>query len=226
MSGAPGRNIGRRLLCAILALAVQGCSHEVVPTAAYRTPESIPAPRLLMAEPGCFGTLIQWVAPDADFEIVQGWYVYKQRPGGEIVRLTPAPSKQRSYIDHDEPEAGTYHYWATALSRGGIESLKSNKARFAIELGQLAPPDNLTAEALNPHLVLLKWHRGSLQISSGHNVYRDGQPYGHAGDPDMPAFLDGGALPGHTYRYTVTAVDCKGTESAPAPEVSVTTPPE
>lgn len=215
---------GAFLLAAwLLAWAGAGCGHRVEPTAAYRAPESIPAPRLLTAEPGCFGIAIQWFALDQDFEIIEGWYVYKQRPNGEVVRLTPRPTKQRLFVDHDEPEDGDYRYWATALSRGGVESLKSNDGRFRLRLGPPASPTGLAATAF-PDRVVLQWERGSLDLSAGYRVYRDGVNFGFAGDADMPAWVDTQVLPGRSYRYDVRAVDCRGTESVPTPEVSVTIP--
>lgn len=206
-----------------LVLVAPGCGHRVEPTEAYRTPESIPAPRLLTAEPGCYGIAIQWYATDRDFEIIEGWHVYKQRPNGEIVRLTPRPTKQRLFVDDDEPEDGDYRYWATAVSRGGVESLKSNDGRFHLRLGPPDPPTQLSATAF-PDRVVLQWQRGSLDLFAGYRVYRDGMNLGFAGDADMPAYVDTQVSPGHTYRYAVRAADCRGTESVPTPEISVTIP--
>lgn len=210
-------------LGAWLALVTPGCGHHVEPTDAYRTPESIPAPRLLTAEPGCYGIAIQWYATDRDFEIIEGWHVYKQRPNGEIVRLTPRPTKQRLFVDDDEPEDGDYRYWATAMSRGGVESLRSNDGRFHLRLGPPDPPTGLSATAF-PDRVVLQWQRGSLDLFAGYRVYRNGASIGFAGDADMPAYVDTQVRPGETYRYAVRAADCRGTESVPTAEISVSIP--
>jgi hypothetical protein len=82
------------------------------------------------------------------------------------------------------------------MSRGNVESGRSNEARFAIELGAPAAPLDLVAVP-SPSQVLLQWRRGSLAIGAGFVIYRNGERIGGIGDPDMPAFLDVQVRPLH-----------------------------
>jgi fibronectin type 3 domain-containing protein len=83
------------------------------------------------------------------------------------------------------------------------------------------------AEPVNPHSVTIDWTASKSPVA-GYNVYR-------ASPPDAPIkltvrivsetqYLDRAVEAGHTYLYSVTAVDFKGRESKPSANIAVTVP--
>lgn len=223
ISAGASRHVGGGLRALALALVAFGCGHSVTPGDDFRTPESIPKARNLQVAPGCSGTLVFWEAPDDIFTIIQGWHVWRDAPGRGVERLTARPSQQRSYIDRGEPADGAYRYWTTSVSRGGVESLPSDDVRFDLRIGAPVTPINLRGAAL-PFQVLLQWQPGAIQIAFGYAVYRDGRFIGTVGDPDTPVYEDNQVLPGRTYTYAVTSIDCGRNESAPSDSVRVAVP--
>jgi len=92
------------------------------PHAGLLHPGSIPTPTEVTVLPGNPGPVVRWTAPDSDFEIIEGWQVYRKRPGLAARRITPAPLLVREFGDPDPAVSGLTEYWVTALSRGGVES--------------------------------------------------------------------------------------------------------
>lgn len=219
------RSVARALAAggAALAVTLGACGHSVAPGDAYDTPESIPRAENLQVSPGCTGTLVFWEAPDSIFTLIDGWHVWRDAPERGVERLTAAPSKQRSYIDDDEPANGTYRYWTTSVSRGGVESVPSGSVAFDLRIGAPVTPVRLRAVAL-PFQVLLQWAPGAIQISFGYAVYRDGRFLGTVGDPDTPVYEDNDVRSGVTYSYSVTSIDCGRNESSRSDSVLVTVP--
>jgi len=92
-----------------------------------------------------------------------------------------------------------------------------------------APPAGLTAKALDPFNVRLRWEKSSSVDVSYYNVYCGGAPDYEPcqarliGSPAEIQFLDWGLAPGTVYHYKVVAVDRAGNESKPA-VVRVETP--
>jgi hypothetical protein len=83
------------------------------------------------------------------------------------------------------------------------------------------------AEPVNPHSVTIDWTASKSPVA-GYNVYR-------ASPPDAPVkltvriisetqFIDRTVEAGHTYSYSVTAIDFKGRESKPSANITVTVP--
>ena len=82
-------------------------------------------------------------------------------------------------------------------------------------------------EAENPHSVTIGWNASSSPVQ-GYNVYR-------ASPPGAPVklttrivsgtqYTDRTVEAGHTYTYSVTSVDFKGTESVQSANIAVTVP--
>ncbi len=82
-------------------------------------------------------------------------------------------------------------------------------------------------ESDNPHSVTIDWSASNPPVA-GYNVYRVSPP----GAPvkltikivSGTQYIDRTVEAGHTYSYTVTAVDFKGIESRPSAKITVTVP--
>jgi fibronectin type 3 domain-containing protein len=83
------------------------------------------------------------------------------------------------------------------------------------------------AASANPHSVTINWTASKSSVA-GYNVYR-------ASPSEAPVkltirivsetqYIDRTAEAGHTYSYSVTAVDFKGRESKPSANITVTVP--
>lgn len=206
-------------------LAVAGCGHDLFPTRGYSTADSIPRPTGVTVRPGNPGPFVTWTAPDSDFEIIEGWHVYRQRPDSTVTRLTVRPVLRREFTDPEPAVNGRTEYWVTAMSRGGVESRASSMYPYVVDGLPPATPVNLIAVA-GPGRVTLSWSAGSEFDLFSYRIYRDhgAAPFGEVFDRDIPSFLDFTVEPGRTYRYRVSAVDFQGLESPKSDEVSVTVP--
>ncbi len=74
----------------------------------------------------------------------------------------------------------------------------------------------------------LVWTPNTESDLAGYNVYRHEEGNPVKLNPELvkaPAFRDNGVLPGHTYTYSISAVDLRGNESPQSEEASETTPP-
>jgi hypothetical protein len=84
------------------------------------------------------------------------------------------------------------------------------------------------ADGETPAHIELSWSINGEQDLSGYNVYRGDEATAPVRlNPETllsPAFRDMSAVTGHSYRYTVTAIDQAGNESAPSSAVSANVP--
>src|ERR1700722_5845336 len=82
-------------------------------------------------------------------------------------------------------------------------------------------------EPEQPHSVTISW-RPSVSRVAGYNVYRASPPNSRvkltAQIVPGTQYIDKAVEAGHTYTYSVTSVDFKGTESAPSGIFTVTIP--
>ncbi len=82
-------------------------------------------------------------------------------------------------------------------------------------------------EAVNPHSATITW-AASVSPVAGYNVYRESE----SKDPVKLTtrivsglqYTDNTVEAGHTYSYSVTAVDFKGLEGRPSEKITVTIP--
>jgi hypothetical protein len=210
------------LLVMIVVLSISGCGDEVVPTDEYSTPESIPAPTELRVFHSARGAYLFWQAPDSDFELVQGWHVYKETPDGMTRRITNTPIQRREYEDTEEPVVGITRYTVVALSWGNVESLESNPSSFVYDENPPSPPTDLRASPQPGHIIL-QWLQGIEQDLASYTVFRDSVAVAFINDPAMPVYFDVDVVTGVTYTYFVTVTDFSGFESGPSNEVSAAT---
>ncbi|MCK4979203.1 MAG: T9SS type A sorting domain-containing protein, partial [Candidatus Delongbacteria bacterium] len=119
---------------------------------------------------------------------------------------------QTSYSDNGL-DSGDYSYYVTAIYDDNNESLPSNTAEVTVVLD---PPTNLTAELLEPNIIL-NWDAPSAERSlTGYRVYRNGLSIA---DVTETTYTDSD-LPTGIYTYFVTGL-YGGYESAATNEVIV-----
>jgi len=117
-----------------------------------------------------------------------------------------------------------------------LESLDSNFATITPKdvFPPPVPQDLVVAfvPAVNgtPAYLDLSWSSSAATDIAGYNVYRSDEPSrpGTRQNSELlltPAFRDMNVVPGHTYSYSVTAVDRSGNESPASPLASGSVPP-
>jgi hypothetical protein len=148
-------------------------------------------------------------------------------------------STSPQYRDTDvQPEKSYVYSVRSTIAAGGspdaaakpLESADSNMA--AVTLHDIYPPSVPTqvivtpvpAEPGTPPHMDLSWNINPETDLAGYNIYRSDQAGAHGArvNTDVlptPAFSDSSAQPGHTYYYSVTAVDRTGNESVPSAAV-------
>ncbi|MGH9702421.1 MAG: fibronectin type III domain-containing protein, partial [Candidatus Acidiferrales bacterium] len=152
----------------------------------------------------------------------------------ELEALTPSPH----YRDTQFQFGHTYLYSVRSVTQFEADSVESRDSNLlAITPRSIFPPaapEDLVsafvpATDASPAHLELSWSISEAPDVSGYNIYRseDAANRGERLNREWlptPAFRDMSALPGHSYFYTVTAVDRAGNESAPSAPLSVTVP--
>lgn len=161
-------------------------------------------------------------------------------PASMTLLVTPKGGKDRGMaLDASALFGHRYEYWIERLIHdevGGkaleIVSGPSNLIRVeAKDVFPPAPPEALAAVAVaDQGAIDLSWSPNSETDLEGYVVYRaegGGKPerISAANAPVIaPTYRDAAARAGHTYHYSVSAVDASGNESARSSEVTETLP--
>jgi fibronectin type 3 domain-containing protein len=125
------------------------------------------------------------------------------------------------YIDQSVEVGKEYKYSVVALSEGS-ESLVSEQATvIPKDIFAPATPKGLTAIA-GLNTIELAWERSPEPDTKSYRVFRDDQLL--ISDVEAPAFSDKQVQSGRKYRYSVSAVDQTGNESARSAVVDITAP--
>ncbi len=185
--------------------------------------EPLEAP-LLKAEGAAGGVRIAWEAPPGRSGIL--WRVFRRGPGqkeAEPVGSTSVPE----YTDAAAQRGAAYQYTVQAIVKSGGVVAESEMSRPAgityVDRFPPAVPSGLTAIAgLNS--IQLTWNPGAEPDLGGYHVYRseNSEPFSRIGELlGTPSYTDRAVEAGRRYRYTVSAVDQEGNESARAESVEV-----
>lgn len=146
---------------------------------------------------------------------------------------------QGRVLDHDAVLDHTYTYTAQRVERlmlGGktVEVASAASEPVTIDARDLFPPATPTGlEAVadpEAHAIDLSWQPDTESDLAGYRVYRreagsNAAPVRLPGATDpAPSFRDATAQPGHTYEYSVSALDRDGNESPRSAEVEEVLP--
>jgi len=201
-------------------------------------------PTDFLAESTAAGIILRW-APLAQIGAIPGvrrFYRVYRREGNSTVDtiIGEAPLDSSRLADHSFDWEKTYFYRATVVSliqlpekpEREFESDDTAPVRvFAHDIFPPAVPTGLQAAfsgvGQQPFIDLI-WTPDSEADLTGYNVYRyeeGGQPKKVNSEPvKTPSFRDTLVASGHTYIYSVSAIDVHGNESAHSGETSETVP--
>lgn len=208
---------------------------------------TLPPPSNLQSQVTAEGIQLTWTAASNPPEISGLHFVYRvyrQETGthteivaGEVpVANQPAPS----FLDRDIEWEKTYVYRlsiATLVSEsnGSEQQVEGDDSPpitvFAHDVFPPATPTGLQAVFSGPGqkpAIDLVWSPDTDADLAGYNVFRheEGMPPAKINTQlvKSPAFVDTNVAAGHTYFYSVSAVDVRGNESAHSEEASETVP--
>ncbi|MEW1698099.1 PA14 domain-containing protein [Streptomyces sp. NPDC091278] len=171
-------------------------------------------------------------AADARGGVTLGWrpvagatrYTVHRRagtdPAAPVVQVATGLTAP-SWTDTAVTEKTGYGYWVSAVDAAGNTS---GRTAVSTVHGDFAPgaPTGLTAEYADPaRAAFLEWSAPADRDVASYRVYRDGVLWNTV---TARTSTDRSARYGSTYRYTVTAVDAAGHESAPSAPFTLTTP--
>jgi hypothetical protein len=209
-----GRIPAREWIGKTIVLAVRAAGPKGKPSA-WSNPVSLavipplpepPAPKL---ESVAKGVELNWTGSGPLYRI------FRSEGDGQPQPL--ADSEQPRYLDESTTYGTHYHYMIQTIAGANQWSLLSPPAEITPQ-DKFPPavPEGLSAVG-TPTSIELAWTRNTETDFRGYNIYRsvDNGPFEKlASLIDAPAFSDTKIEPGKKYRYTVSAVDLTGNESA------------
>jgi hypothetical protein len=152
-----------------------------------------------------------------------GFWVYRRAQTGRYDRpLFPEPTQDKSQVDGEAAVGQSWCYVVRAVASHDplIESASSNEACLtARDIAPPAVPVGLTL-LVQPGGLELRWSPSPDPDLAFYRVYRATSSGAAEKLTETPAgtsvFVDHTVTPGTAYRYTITAVDQVGNESAPS----------
>ncbi len=188
------------------------------------------------------GVVVSWKEMPTQTTGVKHFYrVYRRAEGTTVdVVAGEAPWGSVQLVDHNFEWEKTYSYRATVVTVVHLEGKPDSEFEsadtamvkvFAHDVFPPAVPSGLQAVfsgvGQQPFIDLI-WAPDTDADLAGYNIYR----HEEGGEPQKinsemvkaPAFRDMNAKPGHTYSYSVSAMDVRGNESARSVEASEAVP--
>jgi pectin methylesterase-like acyl-CoA thioesterase len=185
------------------------------------------APTALTATAGDSRATLSWTAP-ADKDVAN-YNVYRSATGpatAASTKVTGSTVSGTSYTDAGLVNGTSYSYVVTAVDTAGNESAVSAAVTAAPVAGDTAAPavPAGVATKLGKSKVTVSWTSVADADLAGYAVYRS---IGSGASTKLAtvsgtSFTDSTATVGTSYRYTVTATDTSGNESAASGAVSAT----
>jgi hypothetical protein len=203
--------IGKTILLAVRATGPKGKPSAWSNSASLAVirplaPPSTPRPRNVAR-----GVELTWTGAGPRYRI------FRAESDGQPQHLTDPDAAV--YLDESTTYGIRYRYQVQAIADDNQWSLVSEPAEITpVDIFPPAVPEGLSAVA-TPQSIELAWTRNTEPDFSGYNIFRsvDNGPFQKiASLIDAPAFSDSKVEAGKKYRYTVSAVDRTGNESAPS----------
>ncbi len=203
-----------------MLLLAAGCGHSVTPTAAYRDPSSLPQAISVTAIQESGSILLAWSITGDAYRTIDGWNVYRKDG------MDAAPTKRNVALVADivfrdvaVEEGHEYYYSVRSVSAAGVEGAPSHDLVIRYDRVPPPAPTGLLATP-GSNAIALQWVASPVSDLATYRVYRDGGI--HAADLPDPTYLDMPVVPGIPHRYSVTAVDRNGNESARSDSILAT----
>jgi hypothetical protein len=212
------------------ATAPSTSTAQAPPPAAPSPPPAAPSTQTPPANPPLSPPAAKPTPPPAP-PFRGGFWVYRRGGAGEFTRpLFPEPVEARRYVDSSAPAGEQWCYVVrTVLSVDPvIESASSDEACVDVkDITAPAAPFGLTA-VLRGGAVELTWSPSTEPDLKLYRVYRAPARGPAVRIAEVPSgettCVDRPGTEGALYRYTVTAVDTAGNESAPSNPAEARTP--
>jgi hypothetical protein len=177
-------------------------------------------PSLVKAANSARGVLLTWTGSGPRYR------VYRTAGDGPLEAL--APETDQPYFEDDMTSYGIqYRYRILAVANDSQQSEISDPASITpVDTFPPAVPAGLTASP-GPSSVELAWTRNTEPDLQGYNVFRaaEGAAFVKIGElVPTPVYSDTSVESGKRYRYTLSAVDMVGNESARSEEAEAVAP--
>lgn len=213
-------------------------------TAATASGAAPPQIANLRARAQADGILLNWT-PEGRDETIRVHRQLVQTSGAQKTALPPEQTLEFSGKDQGQlldPDAAldhTYTYTAERIIQltpagSPVQVASEPSQAVTIDAGDVFPPAVPTGlQAVSDpeaHAIDLSWQPDTEADLAGYTVYRreagSSAPPARISPPAQaaPSFRDATAVPGHTYEYSVSAVDHDGNESPRSPEVEEALP--
>jgi len=141
--------------------------------------------------------------------------IFRAEADGQPAALTD--TERSPYVDESTSFGTRYRYMVQTIAADNQWSLVSDAAEITpVDTFAPAIPEGLSAVP-TPQSIELAWTRNTEPDFRGYNVSRsiDGGPFQKIAElVEAPTYSDSKIEPGKKYRYTVSAVDLTGNESA------------
>jgi len=217
--------IGHEIVLAVRVIGDSGRFSDWSGNAILGVDPPLVAPRAFQAAASPAGVALRWTGSGPRYRVLRST---PDAPAEVDRALVPAgESDTAEFVDANAVYGTHYQYVVIAISGEQHQSLPSEPALITpADIFPPAVPANVTALP-RPQSVDLAWTRNEEEDLQGYNVRRsvDMGPFELIAPlVPTPAYADRGLESGKQYRYTVTAVDTAGNESAQSAPVTVVIP--
>jgi len=217
-SDVPVRDwIGKSIVLAVRATGPKGKASMWSNPVALTVIPPLPAPSTPKPQNVAQGVELTWTGAGPRYRI------FRAEADGQPQPL--ADSDQPRYLDESTSYDTRYRYLVQTIAGENQWSVVSDAAEITpADVFPPAVPEGLSAVA-TPQSIELTWTRNTETDFRGYNVLRsvDGAPFANiAMLIELPTYSDSKIEAGKKYRYTVSAVDRTGNESAPSAPTEAT----
>lgn len=201
--------IGKTVLLSVRATGPKGKASDWSNPASLTVIQPLPTPSVPKPQTVSQGIELTWTGMGPRYRI------FRAEADGQPQRL--AESDGPRYLDDTTSYGNRYRYQVQAIAGENQWSVLSAAAEITpVDTFPPAVPEGLSAIP-TPQSIELSWTRNTESDIRGYNVFRsvDNGPFDKiASLIEIPTFSDSNIQAGKRYRYTISAVDLTGNESA------------
>jgi hypothetical protein len=206
--------IGKTILLAVRATGPKGKPSEWSNPASLAVIQPLATPSTPKLRNVAQGVELTWIGTGPRYRI------FRAEADGQPQQL--ADTDGPPYLDTSTSYGIRYRYLVQAIAADNQWSMVSEPAEITpVDTFPPAVPEGVSAVP-TPQSIELSWTRNTETNFRGYNVFRsvDNGPFEKIAPLiEFPTFSDSKVEPGKRYRYTVSAVDLTGNESAPSAPV-------